>query len=276
MQDVPPVGALITEMSLHRILTGYDSVLQHHNDTDDTLTPKYVRTIVVLENDIPSGFMLIHWDDVNHQGHIGILIANPDVPAAADLLVTHAVTLLRDSGCTSVSVGDRCPFGLGWYGIVMDWRHLAAALARSGFNIIDDWVILTAPTEVEDMDDLQVHPPDWLVLWTAHNDRREWDLELYHQETVAAECIVWGSPPHLDHSHGTGNWVSLEWLGVDSDHRRRGFARWLLVRQMQFHRNAGRSHIMLWTGPGNESALRLYHSMGFTDGPKTHIYHLSL
>jgi ribosomal protein S18 acetylase RimI-like enzyme len=68
----------------------------------------------------------------------------------------------------------------------------------------------------------------------------------------------------------------VEWVGVDPAFRQRGLAFWLMVKQFHYHLRAGRKHVMLWTGPGNHAARKLYYRLGFSDGPHTLLYSLPI
>lgn len=219
---------------------------------------------------------LLRWDDANRFGHIGFLVGDPDAIEITGKLVDEAVSILLEKRCETVGTDDRCPFGIGWIGIPEPWEHIDRILSDRSFAIDDDWILMTGRTDVPDLDDIEKQPPEWILLWTGDEKRLEWRLELYFEEKVAAECHMWGVPPHLRHCPGFDGWVTVEWVGVIPEARRQGFARWLLSRQFRHQASAKRNHVMLWTGPGNQNARKLYHDLGFIDGPQTFIYRRSL
>ena len=272
---VPPRGAEMSENALLEVLTGYPT-LWHHHYHDEPYTPDHVQALVALEGESVSGMVVVRWDDANSLGHIGLLAFDSAQPDAGDILVEAAVETTVDHGCKSISTDDRCPLGLGWFGVPGTWPHVVAALERSGFAPADSWVLMVAETDVPPTGVLSATPPTWQLLWTPHPAQREWRLELFHDEELAAECDVWGVPPHLAECDGFEGWISVEWIGVSEEHRRMGLARWLITRQLAFHRDAGRTHVMLWTGPDNGPARRLYHDLSFVDGPETRIYRRAL
>jgi len=232
--------------------------------------------LVALDHKNPVAVTLLRWDDANRFGHIGFLVGDPDAIEITGKLVDEAVSILLEKRCETVGTDDRCPFGIGWIGIPEPWEHIDRILSDRSFAIDDDWILMTGRTDVPDLDDIEKQPPEWILLWTGDEKRLEWRLELYFEEKVAAECHMWGVPPHLRHCPGFDGWVTVEWVGVIPEARRQGFARWLLSRQFRHQASAKRNHVMLWTGPGNQNARKLYHDLGFIDGPQTFIYRRSL
>ena len=96
--------------------------------------------------------------------------------------------------------------------------------------------------------------------------------EVFRLEELAAECDAWGIPPHLDDCPGFGDVITIEWIGVEEPYARRGLATWLMRKQFAYHRAAGKTRVMLWTGPDNHPAQRLYERLHLSVCAETHVY----
>jgi len=272
---VPPWGARLTERALSLALTQSGRLWRHH-DREEPSAATY-QALVALCDGEPTGAIVAGRRRNDEHGDIPLLIADPRRPDAADRLLDAAAASLRAQGCTSMQVADRCPLGLGWFGVPMTWAHVVAALERAGFIPVDYWIIMAGDASITDVEPATApSPPDWNVFVIVHDDHREWRLELYHRDELAGECEAWGIPPHLDDCPGFGDWITIEWLGIEEPYRRRGLGRWLMVRQLHYQLGAGRTKAMLWTGPANVPARELYHRLGFTDGPETRIFRRAL
>jgi GNAT superfamily N-acetyltransferase len=272
---VPPTHARMSREGLETVLTRYEGLWLHHYPEDAEI-PQHYHTLVAIEKGRAVGLVMVRWEPEDLTGHIPFFLAAPDVPEVADVLLFAAEQALRGEGSVSIEAGGRCPVGLGWFGLPLTWEYLIAALERAGYEPVDHWIIMVGRTDA-----IPIEPPRPAgnmphVLFTGHPDRREWLIDLYEGEEIIGECHAWGIPPHLDSCSGFSDWITIEWIGIEESHRRRGLAFWLMVKQMHYHLRAGRKHVMLWTGPDNVPARGLYYRLGFSDGPETRVFRKGL
>lgn len=268
---VPPTEARMSEEALLTVLTCYESLWLHHYPEDAEIA-HHCRTLVATEGGRPAGLVMVRSEPEDLSGHLPLFLAAPGHDGIAEALLSAVEDMLRSEGCVTVDTEGRCPIGLGWFGLSTTWQHLISALQRAGYEPYDRWVIMTGRTDAIPIE--PPHPKGTLphIIFTGHPDRREWLLDLYEDEDIVAECHAWGVPPHLDSCPGFGEWITIEWIGVEEPHRRRGLAFWLMMKQMHHHLRAGRTRVMLWTGPDNLPARHLYYRLGFDDGPETQVF----
>ena len=86
------------------------------------------------------------------------------------------------------------------------------------------------------------------------HDRRSYNLTARYDGEIVGYCF----------SLGMKNMVHLLNLAVHPDFRRRGIARRLLNEIFSFARSHGKSYVFLEVRKSNDTAKRLYSSMGFT------------
>ncbi len=269
---VPPAGACVTVGAVQSIIDRYDSLWVHHYP-DEFESGQRCRTYVALRGGVAVGCVVVVWREYDPDGHIGFLVADPDAPGVAHQLLVSAVAWLRSQGCANISADSRCPIGAGWIGTPTTWTHVVDAYEQEGFVCVDDWIIMAGPLDVHpETDARDPYAPGWHVLFASDAEKREWRLEVYDGETLAAECDAWGAPPHLDDCGAFGQLVTIEWIGVEEPYLRRGIGAWLLQRQLAYQHDEGKRHVMLWTGPGNVAARRLYEQFGLSAGPETRVY----
>ena len=268
---VPPHDARMIAPALEMVVRQYHRLWLHHYPEDADI-PTHHRALVALEAGEPVGLAIVRWSSDDESGHVAFLLAEPSMPEAADRLIEEATAMLSAQACATIEAGDRCPIGLGWFGLPTTWTHLIGAYERAGFACVDGWAIMTGRTDAVPIEPPRPAKEMIHVLLTEHPDRREWRIEFFHDEENVGECDAWGVPPHLDSCPGFGDWITIEWIGVAEEFRRRGLAFWLMVKQMHYHLRAGRHYVMLWTGPDNLPARSLYRRLGFDDGPETRVF----
>ena len=206
-------------------------------------------------------FVLVQW-----------LVAVPDDPETARYLVQGLVKR-ADATRRGVRIAGRFRFGIGWGGVADAWPHLTAALSASGFSVNQRWTMFHMAT------DEGLHPPPpagFTFRWHIDELRLEWELLAFAagvdgvvEEVVAGECQVW-DVPHGARSAGRHLWTTVEWLGVEQPHRRRGLGTYLLLEQRRVQATRGVGHLLLWAepdDPDSAAAIRLYDRLGFQRGP---------
>jgi GNAT superfamily N-acetyltransferase len=157
---------------------------------------------------------------------------------------------------------DNSHLGVGWFGIPDTWPRVLEAFAAQGYEREGPWRILTGPVSPPIFEP----PAGYSFRWSVDERTREWDLEAYAGEERAGDCSAWGMPPQFDSLEEARRWISIEWIGVEKEHRRRGLGRALLSEQMKFHKARG-EQLILWTEAKNEAALRMFTGLGLVLGP---------
>ncbi|HON38409.1 MAG: ribosomal protein S18-alanine N-acetyltransferase [Desulfomonilia bacterium] len=116
-------------------------------------------------------------------------------------------------------------------------------------------------TTREDMPSiLAIEQASFISPWSVHtfltilHDRRSYNLTARYDGEIVGYCF----------SLGMKNMVHLLNLAVRPDFRRRGIARRLLNEIFSFARSHGKSYVFLEVRKSNDTAKRLYASMGFT------------
>ncbi|MHC5056773.1 MAG: hypothetical protein ACYTKD_18975, partial [Planctomycetota bacterium] len=61
------------------------------------------------------------------------IVADPEVPGAAEDLAQAVCREAAELGCARVDVSSRNGFGVGWLGVPTAWPHVVEGLARAGF-----------------------------------------------------------------------------------------------------------------------------------------------
>lgn len=165
----------------------------------------------------------------------------------------------------------RFGLGLGWFGIPDSWPHVLEACRRAGGRATETWVLFERPADARALD--PASPLDGLA-WEWHLDaaRGEWELRATGPGGMAGECLAWGVPAALASSPGYGEWITIEFVGVEPPWRRRGLGRRLLAGQMAFQARRGMAHVMLWTEPDNAAMLALARTLGFQPGPACQVF----
>lgn len=116
-------------------------------------------------------------------------------------------------------------------------------------------------TTREDMPSiLAIEQASFISPWSVYtfltilHDRRSYNLTARYDGEIVGYCF----------SLGMKNMVHLLNLAVHPDFRRRGIARRLLNEIFSFARSHGKSYVFLEVRKSNDTAKRLYSSMGFT------------
>lgn len=264
---VPPRDARLTAPALETAVTHYERLWLHHYPLEEGETPISHQSLVATSGGEPVGLITAGWTPDDERGNICFFIAHPSVPGAADRLLCEAEALLAAKGCTSIDGSGRSPIGLGWFDLPTTWTHLIEAYERAGFACYAEWIIMAGRTDAIPVGPPQprLEKPD--IRFVEDAEHCEWHLEIRDGEKLVGECDAWGVPPHLDSCPGFGDWITIEWVGVEEEFQRRGFAFWLMAKQMHYHLRAGRSRAMVWTEKGNLPARALNRRLGLGDGP---------
>jgi GNAT superfamily N-acetyltransferase len=203
-------------------------------------------------------------------GFISWIIAVPGRVKALSLLLDALVTRCREQGCCALDT-SRYAFGVGWMGIPVVWPHLVAGFERAGFSCTQHWVMMTGSTDVHTVampESVASMHLDWKMDETA----LEWDLRLCDGELLVGECQAWGIPPHLADCDGYTDWITYEWLGVESPYQGRGIGRWLLAEHLRRQARRGVKRAIFWTETDNRAMRRVGESLGFDYGPECRVF----
>jgi GNAT superfamily N-acetyltransferase len=280
---VPPSDGSITVKGLEQIIIFYERLWVHHYP-DITDARMKTKTWVALDDGNAIGVIMARPEVLDLEesseesgtcGEIPLLLFSLSKPDCGVRLLEHSIEYLRSERCDSVVTSGRNPLGLGWSGVPVTWKHSMLAYKQAGFVESDQWIILTGRTDHMSTDPAPL-PPSLTVIFTPFDERREWRLEVYHNEKFAAECDARGVPPHLDDAWSFRDWVIVEWIGVDTDFRGQGLGYWIMMKQLLHHLRSGRKNVLLWTGPGNQIARSFYERLGFNNGPETRAFRRSI
>lgn len=195
------------------------------------------------------------------------IVARPDYPIAARTLL-HLIENQASAGGYGKVHLTRFSFGVGWFGIPAQWKHIHTGMRDAGYQQTETWVLMHGSTDAHN--NLPPSPADEIkkLYWDMDKPALEWTLTAYEGETQIGECQVWGIPDQFEGCDGFEEWATVEWIEVNQAHQRRGLARRLMAEQMRFHARRGVKHFIAWTEQDNEAARRLNESMHFQNGPE--------
>ncbi len=202
-------------------------------------------------------------------GKIATLIwiaADPEKPEVLDTLLNAIISKARQLHCCQI-ITSRFGFGVGWMSIPTHWQHLIKGMKRAGFQVFDQWVIMTASIETS-LSEPSRKAPQATLKWSIRENSLEWDLEAYVDEARAGECQAWGIPTYFGGCQGFEEWVTVEWLGVEEPHQCQGIGRLLMQEQMRFHARRGVKNVIVWTETDNWEARKFNEALGFESGPE--------
>jgi GNAT superfamily N-acetyltransferase len=199
--------------------------------------------------------------DQSTTGVLFWIIAEPDADTALRSLLEALAVRYLNAGCDRIAT-TRFAFGVGWLGIAVTWSRLIQGLQMAGFTVDKRWMVLTGAVDTPGVAPLSC-PSLTHVEWQIDTTALEWELKLRAGSELIGECYAWSIPRHLAECAGSANWVTIEWLGVEPLHRRRGIGRWLLSEQLRRQAERGVTHAILWTELENRAARRLSESLGF-------------
>jgi len=168
----------------------------------------------------------------------------------------------RALGCNTIDASGRYAFGVGWLGIPIMLPHLIDGFDRWGFEPYERWVIMAGDADAA----ARAAPTQAVNLrleWQVNDDALEWELKAFDGQTLVGECDAWGIPPQFAECRGYGEWITLEWSGVEKAYRRQGIGRYLIREQMRRQAERGVKHAMLWVEPDNKAARKMCESVGF-------------
>ena len=194
------------------------------------------------------------------------IVAEPDDAEGLSLLLETLIRRSRAGGSSRITT-TRFSWGVGWLGIPVSWPHVTRALQSAGFMITNRWVILTSTVNIPVVKAPQVLA-SMNISWQVEDSASEWDLQLHSDGVAVGECSAWGIPAHFFDCEGYSNWITLEWLGVESVYQRKGIGIWLIAEQIRKQALRGVTHFIMWTETDNEPLLGLGKRLGFQPGPE--------
>jgi GNAT superfamily N-acetyltransferase len=265
-----PPGWEFTEAQVARVIASANSQWRHHYPD---LPDGEVEAFCSLDSDrLVAAAQLKHYPadaDSAPETYVLWAFADPMMEGAADALFAEIVCRARGA---EIDAGSRHAFGVGWFGLPVVWPHLVDAAARHGFVAKWEWVIMTG--EAAPLVAVAQPAPPGELSWRVDEQALEWDLTLRRDGKMAAECQVWGIPPHLEGCPGSDQWAVVEWIGVEEPFRRQGLALFLLREQARFHLARGIAHLLLYTESDNAELQAFAAALGFQLGPRClRLYH---
>jgi GNAT superfamily N-acetyltransferase len=195
------------------------------------------------------------------------IVGRPDYPIAVRTLL-HLIENQATGGGYGKIEFARFSFGVGWFGIPVQWTHIIAGMRDASYEHTEKWIIMHGSTDAHNT--LSPSPADDIkkLYWDMDKPALEWTLTAYDGEASIGECQVWGVPDQFEGCDGFEEWATVEWIEVNQAHQRRGLAKRLMAEQMRFHSRRGVKQFIAWSKQDNEAAHHLNQSMGFEDGPE--------
>lgn len=251
MAGVPPYWSLTTDQ-VRRVVKAPHALWSPHYP--EAPPPSVTKTLCALAGDqvlAAAGFS-VHGDTAILEWIVG------NLPQPLMLLAETLNERLDSSGCRTIRTG-RFAFGGGWFGLWAGWVA-AQALRLSGWTVTRRWHLYTL--------DFATFPPQDPVPglttgWHMNRAAGEWTLNAFEGNDEIATCEVWAIPDVLDDHPAYGQWVNLEYLGVEAAAlRRRGIARHLLMEQLRFQIRRGVRNSHSCVEVGNVPAHTLAEAIG--------------
>lgn len=222
-------------------------------------------------------------------GTVAMLVVGerPDSAEIADGLVRDAIAYLRGRGAKVIYAGGHyplCPFYWGIYGGsefggVLDGHvRFGAAALRAGFEAVGNTVLFEAPLSQPEPRDVRFAVVRRQFRVESEEDARLpgwWDalaIGQFHPTHLTlvdrisgvsrASAWTWEIAPGVALEDGLSRTALVD-LEVHPDHRKRGLGRTLVVECFRHAREQRADVLCVQTSSTNDSALRLYASLGF-------------
>jgi hypothetical protein len=205
---------------------------------------------------------------------ISWIVAHPDHAIAVRTLL-HLIEKQAQSGGYGIINLTRFSFGVGWFGIPSDWKHVIGGMRDAGYDQRETWRIMHGSADFyhslppSNTDDLKLY-------WNMNKPALEWNLAAYDGESKVGECEVWGVPDQFEGCDGFEEWTTIEYVEVNDAYQRRGLAKRMIAEQMRFHARRGVKNFIVWTEDDNHAARRLNESLRFTYGPELLVFQKNL
>ncbi|MDA1191684.1 MAG: GNAT family N-acetyltransferase [Candidatus Poribacteria bacterium] len=203
-------------------------------------------------------------DDAKRSCDIQWIVAAPHAEHAVSRLLNEIETKAARAMCRTLSASGRNPLGVGWFGTPTTWRSVSEGLRRARFQPTGKWLLMFGDTYAPQTTSI----PGATFRWNADERAGEWTVEAVLDGDAVGECSVWAIPRPFDGCGEAGEWMTLEWLGVEEAWQRRGIGRALLAEQRRFWRERGARHLLLWTETDNLPLQALASYTGFRFAPE--------
>lgn len=190
------------------------------------------------------------------------LVADKAQPRALSRLLDYLIAKQHAAG-VSIMIHGRSDFSLGWGGVPVHCGHINKVLEQKGFKPIQKWLVMSADVSQWQMAPFSPIPAAFSPRWRLDETHLDRTVVIEDGNTLAAECQSWGIPPEFAACDTYGQWMQIEWLGVEEPYQRRGFARRLLQEQFRYHALRGITHCIAHTEVSNLPTQALNRSLGF-------------
>ena len=269
--QVPPAWKL-TETQVEKILDNAGALWRAHYP-DSQATESLVHHIVCafVDDELRAAAQWFSYDN-DEQAHLAWLVGQDtdSTKAVLDKILDDA----RQTGCRNIQ-SSRFAFGVGWFSFPVVWKPVIAALEAADFTNDQQWVIMVRhANRLPNANRPDI--PDLHLSWETNSIAREWNLIAEVDGVKAGECEAWDIPEFINECLDANYWVTIEWLGVEEDFRRKGLGRFLLNKQLQYQARRGIEQVIVWTETENKAAQKLNESLGFVYSHECHTYRRDL
>lgn len=196
----------------------------------------------------------------NNKALLSWIVSVPSCEEGLKVLLSTIAEKSKSLGCCEISLVSRFGFGVGWFGVPIIWTHLIEGLQQEGFEVFEKWVLMTGDIRVSGFP-FSPNLEELTLKWHVDEAVLEWNLEVYKDQMMVGECQAWGIPPHLKGCRDFGEWITVEYIGVEKLYRRKNIGRFLMQEQMRFQYLQGIKKIILWTEHDNFAAQQLFESL---------------
>ncbi|MCA0455221.1 MAG: GNAT family N-acetyltransferase [Chloroflexi bacterium] len=264
---IPPYWKL-TEKQVAEILAK-DSLWEIHFEDEETPAWGWENEIVCVVNRLDNRvYAATRLDYRYDDGKLAMvsarwLVADPEHSTALLRLIDY-ITAKRETDGVSIYVHGRSDFSAGWGGVPLHAAHITRALAQKGFTPIQKWLVMTASISQWQTEPLSPLPAPYVPRWRIDDAHLSREVLIEDGDVLVGECQSWGIPPEFVACATYGQWMQIEWLGVEEPYQRRGFARRLLQEQFRYHALRGITHCVAHTELHNLPTQMLNRSLGFT------------
>ena len=220
-------------------------------------------------------------------GTIAVLIAEVGEEEVAAGLVDAAIGYLRERGARVIYAGGRMPMtpfywgiygGTEFGGILETHTAFQDAVKRAGFEAVADSVLFEAPLNAPEPRDVRFAPVRrqfrvelqedamleswWAALAIGQFHPTRFQLVDRQTSIPRATAWTWEIAPGFAAEDGLARTALLD-LEVDPEFRRRGLGRTLVVECFRHAREHRSDLLCVQADTTNETAVRLYQTLGF-------------
>ena len=274
VQQIPPAW-ILTEKQVTAILDTV-ATIWNHLETEIDMSQVQTQVLCAVEGDELLAAVQWYYFDGADEAHLAWIFGK-EKANETETLIALLERVIQDAStvaCRAIETG-RLPFSVGWYCYPSIWQPIIYALHATNFQLDKKWLIMTRdPAPIPAPQGTSI--PDMELHWEIDAPDGEWNLFASTKEEPVGACHAWAIPQVISEHKAATRWVTIEWLHVEDDYRRRGVGQLLLLRQMQYQARRGVEHFILWTEVDNVASRQLYHNMGFTDSQECWTYQRDL